>query len=71
MVYFVEEAFQVDVHNVAVTRIDVLLRFLYSLLRIAVWPESLAVVVEFHFELCRQYLPYGLLQHSVGYGGNA
>ncbi len=50
MIYFIEEAFQINVHNVAVASIDVLLRLLHALLGISARAEAVAGVAELRLE---------------------
>ena len=43
MIHFVEEVFQIYIHNVFIAIIDILMRLLYRLLSIAIGSEAIAV----------------------------
>ena len=71
VVNFIKEAFQVDINDVPIARVNVFLRFEYGLLCVAVRPETIAVVFKFHLEFDGQNLTNGLLKQSVRYGRHA
>lgn len=46
MIHFIEEAFQVNIYNVVVPRMNVLLCLLYHLVGISIWEKAVAVFFE-------------------------
>jgi len=50
MIHFIEEVFQVYVHDVIILFMDVLVRLSYRLMGIAIRPKAIAVLGERWFE---------------------
>ena len=61
MIHFIEEVLQVYVHDVVISLMDVLMRLLYGLVRIAIGSEAIAVCCKVHFKLGTYHLAYPLL----------
>ena len=61
MFHFIEEAFQINIHDVFMTCIDVLLRLKHRLLGIAIRPESVAVFFKLSFKQWHDHLMHRLL----------
>jgi len=71
MIYLIEKGFQVDIHNVVITFIDIPLRCPYRLMGLASESETIASGLELHLEKWVDDLGYRLPQHTVRHGGNA
>lgn len=71
MINFIEEVFEVYVHNSIIAFMDILLCLYYSLMCITIWTKAIAVFTELQFECRTDYLTDGLLQQAINYGWNA
>lgn len=71
MVNTIKECIQIKVDDPVLALYDLATRLIYGLVRVAIWPESVAVGVKVRFPDRGEYLRYGLLDETVYDRGNA
>ena len=71
MVNFIEEPLQINVNDVLITGIDVVQRFLYGLMGVALWPETKTVLRKHILIVRHNDAYYRLLQHPFNNRGDS